>query len=106
MDGPLGGDMRARPPVLTLAVAVAAIAAGAMMSAPASAATPLVAAHTAVTTNVAPTIVQHPTARACDAVAKPGQMTCMAIRRTDVKGVKANAMAPNATPSGITPANL
>ncbi len=100
--------MRARPPVLTLFAAATAIAVGMLMSAPASAATPTSSAvHTnAATTSAVPAITQHSFTHSCAATAKTGHMTCFALRVTDVPSVSANALSPNATPSGYGPSNL
>jgi len=54
----------------------------------------------------APIVAQHPVVRSCALPAKPDEMTCFALRRTDIKGVRENALAPDATPSGYSPANL
>jgi subtilase family serine protease len=40
----------------------------------------------------------------CAAVTSPGTMRCFALRRTDLKAVR--TLAPAATPSGLSPANL
>jgi subtilase family serine protease len=45
------------------------------------------------------------TVHACGAAA-PGFATCLAQFRTDVAAVKANAVSPNALPSGLGPADL
>ncbi len=45
----------------------------------------------------------------CATSAKRGQATCFALRRTDISepsALKADAIAPNATPSGLSPASL
>jgi subtilase family serine protease len=41
--------------------------------------------------------------RSCAAPSHPGELACLALRRTDLH---ANALAPNATPSGYGPADL
>jgi Putative Ig domain len=43
-------------------------------------------------------------AHSCAAVTTPGVMSCFALRRTDLKSTR--TLAPNATPSGIGPADL
>lgn len=99
--------MRARPPVLTLIAAATAIVVGTMMSPlAAQAATPLAATPHTTVANPATNQAKAPTVHSCAAVAKPGTMTCMSLRRTDIAGVKASAVAPNATVSGLSPANL
>ena len=102
--------MRARPQVLTLITAATAIVVAAMMSTTsASAATPRTGAHHATSAAAAapaPAITQHPTVHSCATPAKAHVMTCYALRRKDIKGVKASAMAPDATPSGYGPSSL
>ncbi|HEY1484485.1 MAG TPA: hypothetical protein VGF84_00190, partial [Micromonosporaceae bacterium] len=102
--------MRVRPPALTLLTAATAIAVGVMMSTTANAATPLAGAHGATasstTASSTPAITQHPTARACAIPTKRNVFACNAIIRTDIKGVRANALSPDATPSGYGPSNL
>ena len=44
-------------------------------------------------------------ARSCAATTKAHVMTCFALRRTD-RSPSALAISPNATPSGLSPANL
>jgi subtilase family serine protease len=96
--------------VLTLLTAATAIAVVTMMSTTANAATPLATAHTATASSnnavSTPKITQHPTARACAIPTKRNVFACNAIRRTDIKGVSANALSPDATPSGYGPSNL
>ena len=46
------------------------------------------------------------TERACSAPLHPGGPVCYALIRTDVATVKANALAPDATPSGYGPSDL
>jgi hypothetical protein len=104
--------MRVRPPMLTLIAATTAIVVGTMMTTTAaSAATPLAAVQHSATTSAAapattPAITQHATVRACALPSKPDTMACMALRRADIKGVRANAISPDATPSGYGPTNL
>jgi hypothetical protein len=43
-------------------------------------------------------------AKSCADVTTPGLMRCFALRRTDIKSTE--TIAPDATPSGVTPANL
>jgi hypothetical protein len=93
-----------------MSAAVAISAAAAVMLAPitASAAT---TSHPAAkasqpTAAPAPAVKQHPYVHACAAPAKRDEVSCFALRRTDIKGVRENALAPDATPSGYSPANL
>jgi hypothetical protein len=81
--------------MLTLVTAATAIVVGAMMSTTsASAATPLASA------------AKVSTVRACALPTKAHMMACMALRRSDLKAVAANAITPNATPSGFGPSDL
>ena len=82
--------MRVRPPALVALGAAALLAAGVMLAGPALAAT----------TSASPSNV----ARACAAPTKAHVMSCFALRRTDL--ASALAISPNATPSGLSPANL
>jgi hypothetical protein len=93
--------------VLTLLAAATAIAVGTLMSTSAFAAAPQVstASLTSAAVAAAP-IVQHPVARSCAAPATRTTMTCFALRRTDIQGVSANALSPDATPSGFGPSQL
>jgi Putative Ig domain len=98
--------MRVRPPVFTLITAATAIVVVAMMSTTANAATPSASvSHTAAVTTVT-TAAKVPTVRACAAPAKAHMMACMALRRSDIAGVSANALSPDATPSGFGPSSL
>src|SRR6266702_4489773 len=45
----------------------------------------------------------HPYVRVCATPTKAGEMACLSYRRTDIK---AQAIAPNATPSGFGPTSL
>jgi subtilase family serine protease len=45
-------------------------------------------------------------ARACSAAPAPGFASCLAWIRTDIAPLKANAVSPNALPSGLGPADL
>jgi hypothetical protein len=47
-----------------------------------------------------------PTKRLCSASAAPGQMACLALVRTDIAGVPADALSPAATPAGYGPGDL
>jgi hypothetical protein len=47
-----------------------------------------------------------PTQRACDTPLRPGAPVCYALVRTDITALRANAMAPDATPSGYGPSDL
>jgi len=49
---------------------------------------------------------QVPVKRLCSTPTRRGQMACMSLVRTDVKGVSAHAITPNATPSGYGPTDL
>ena len=83
--------MRVRPPVFVAIGAAAVLTAGVLL-----AATPSMAATTAASpSNVA---------RACATTTKAHVMTCFALRRTDVASPL--VIGPNATPSGLGPANL
>ena len=42
----------------------------------------------------------------CSTPSHRGQMACLALVRTDVKGISAHAITPNATPSGYGPTDL
>src|SRR4051794_39974110 len=53
----------------------------------------------------APAAPRPTTVHACGAAA-PGFATCLAQFRTDVAAVKADAVSPNALPSGLGPADL
>jgi Putative Ig domain len=48
----------------------------------------------------------HPTVRECAIPARPREMACNALRRTDIKGVRASALAANVIPPGYSPASL
>jgi hypothetical protein len=115
--------MRARPQVLTLLTATATFVAVALsMSLPAQATTPPVAATTAASTVASgalasaggangatvnlPSAAHMATRQSCATPTARHTMQCFALMRTDVKAVSANAIAPNATPSGYGPANL
>jgi subtilase family serine protease len=99
--------MRARPPVLTLLTAATALVVGAMMSTPAQAAVATTAGPTLASTTTAATAATNvQTQRSCARPASKHTMTCFALRRTDIPMVSANAISPNATPSGLGPANL
>ena len=115
--------MRARPQVLTLLTATATFVAVALsMSLPAQATTAPVAATTAANTVTAGTLASgsgtngatvnlpsaaHMTTRqSCATPTARHTMQCFALLRSDVKAVSANAITPNATPSGYGPANL
>ena len=98
---------------LSVLAAVAALAIGGA-TAPSSAAPAVHSKATVARSTVTPSTVKTSspakitTKRSCGA-AKAGHMTCFSIRRTDVKepgAFKLDAVVPNATPSGITPANL
>jgi hypothetical protein len=82
--------MRVRPPVLVALAGAALLAAGIALAGPALAAT----------TSTSPSNI----ARACAAPTRAHVMACGALRRTDIKS--ALAIGPNATPSGLLPANL
>jgi len=98
--------MRVRPPVFTLITAATAIVVVAMMSTTANAATPSASvSHTAAVSTVT-TAAKVPTVRACAVPTKAHMMACMALRRTDIAGVRANALSPDATPSGFGPSSL
>ncbi|MYR17778.1 putative Ig domain-containing protein, partial [Streptomyces sp. SID6137] len=47
-----------------------------------------------------------PTTHVCASDHTPGHVSCFAQRRTDIKSKLAAAISPNATPSGLSPANL
>jgi subtilase family serine protease len=49
---------------------------------------------------------QAPTKHLCSAPAHRGQMACLALVRTDIKGISAQAIHPDATPSGYGPTDL
>jgi len=85
-------NMRVRPPVLVAIGAAAVLTAGMLAAVPAFAASTSSAASSANVT------------QACASVAKAHEMSCFALRRTDVVG--AFALAPNATPSGYGPPDL
>ncbi|HEY2672438.1 MAG TPA: putative Ig domain-containing protein [Rugosimonospora sp.] len=79
--------MRVRPPVLVAIGAAAVLTAGVLAAAPASAATTAAANYT----------------HSC-ATAKAHEMTCFALRRTDVAAPQ--SISPAATPSGYGPSDL
>ncbi|HEX4061282.1 MAG TPA: putative Ig domain-containing protein [Streptosporangiaceae bacterium] len=100
-----------RGPIMSATVAVAAAAAVMLAPITASAATTSAGAHPAAkgsqpTAAPAPAVKQHPVARACATPAKRDEMSCFALRRTDIKAVLEKSLAPDATPSGYSPANL
>ena len=102
--------MRARPQVLTMLAAAATFVAVALsMSAPAQATT-VTAVGSAVTaqstTPHLPSTLHMTTRQSCATPNTAHTMQCFAIQRTDVRGVAANAIAPNVTPSGYGPADL
>jgi subtilase family serine protease len=97
--------MRARPPVLTLLAAAAATVVAIGLSTPSYAAAQPTAAPAAVNPAAA-TTTQHPVSRACATPTTPRTMHCFALKRTDIKGVLANAISPDATPSGYGPSQL
>jgi Putative Ig domain len=97
-----------RGPIMSAAVAISAAAAVMLAPITASAAT---TSHPAVkssqpTAAPAPAVKQHPFVHACTAPAKRDEMSCFALRRTDIKAVRESALAPDATPSGYSPASL
>src|SRR5258708_4113072 len=114
--------MRARPQVLTLLTATATFVAVALsMSLPAQATTTPVTATAATTvasgalasgssangaTVNLPSAAHMTTRQSCATPTARHTMQCFSLIRTDVKAVSANAIAPNATPSGFGPANL
>jgi subtilase family serine protease len=84
-----------RRPLLFVASAVAIAAASVFTLPVASAAAPT------------PALVhRHTMANACSTAVQPGFARCAAIVRTDVAGVKASAVSPNALPSGLGPSQL
>jgi subtilase family serine protease len=84
-----------RRSLLFVASAVAIAAASAFTVPVASAAAPT------------PALQHRPTtANVCSASVQPGFARCMAVLRTDIAGVKANAVSPNALPSGLGPSQL
>src|SRR5215475_1792890 len=106
---PQGGDMRARPQVLTMFAAAATFVAVALsMSAPAQAmaATSAASSATSASTPHVPSAAHMTTRHACATPSTAHTAHCFAIIRTDVKAVSANAIVPNATPSGYGPADL
>jgi hypothetical protein len=92
----------------TAAMLLAPVAASAATAGPHHAATggPKLAALHKAAHVTAPIAVQHPVTRSCAVPAKRDMMTCFALRRTDIKPVRENALAPDATPSGYGPASL
>jgi subtilase family serine protease len=54
--------------------------------------------------NASPT--QPNVTRVCSQPTRAHLMACMALRRTDIGGSSAATVAPAATPSGLSPANL
>ena len=98
---------------LSVLAAVAALAIGGAMAtasaAPATTSKTTVAKSTAdPSAATKSTATKVTTKRSCGA-AKAGHMTCFSIRRTDVRepgAFKLQAVVPNVTPSGLSPANL
>jgi subtilase family serine protease len=90
----------------TVAIAAAAAVMLAPMAASAAANSPTTAKGSQPTAAPAPAVKQHPVVRACAAPTKRDEMACFALRRTDIKAVRENALAPDATPSGYGPTNL
>ena len=98
------GHFRAVTAVLAGATATAALM---LAPAAASAATSPKAAHHSATAATVTPVTQHPTVRSCALPTRPGVMSCDALRRTDIKGVREAALAAAAaTPSGYGPASL
>jgi hypothetical protein len=106
--------MRARPPVLIMLTATATFVAVALsLSLPTQAATTPAAASPvaagALATGSAvhlPSAAPMTTRANCAKPASRHTMQCFALMRTDITAVSANAITPNATPSGYGPANL
>src|ERR1700677_2582815 len=85
-----------RGPIMSAAVAISAAAAVMLAPITASAAT---TSHQAVkssqpTAAPAPAVKQHPFVHACTAPVKRDEVSCFALRRTDIKGVRESALAP------------
>jgi subtilase family serine protease len=83
--------MRVRPPVLAL-IGVAALTAGTLIATPAQASKP------------SPTVSAKTVSRSCALPTTAHVMACNSLRRTDL--VAQATISPNATPSGLSPANL
>ena len=97
-----------RGPIVSAAVAISAAAAVMLAPMTASAAT---TSHPAAKSSQpvaapAPAVKQHPFVHACAAPAKRDEMSCFALRRTDIKAVRENSLTPGVTPSGYSPASL
>lgn len=97
-----------RGSITTAAVAICSAAAVMLAPITASAAT---TSHPAAkssqpTAAPAPAVKQHPFVHACAAPVKRDEVSCFALRRTDIKAVKESALGADATPSGYSPANL
>jgi hypothetical protein len=90
----------------TVAIAAAAAVMLAPMAASAATNSPATAKGSQPTAAPAPAVKQHPVVRACAVPTKRDEMACFALRRTDIKAVRENALAPDTTPSGYSPANL
>lgn len=86
---------------LSATPAAAALSGVAVHSASAASASTLISASAPVST-----ARQVPVKHLCSAPSHRGQMACMSLVRTDVKGVSAHAITPNATPSGYGPTDL
>jgi hypothetical protein len=57
--------------------------------------------------DIQPVGKKDPTTHACPVTPKPGHMTCFALRRTDIKGIREGALEnAGATPSGYGPSQL
>jgi hypothetical protein len=103
--------MRARPQVLMLVTAATGFVVAAVMSAPAQASTIHLAtpnpAAAAVAAAVTPAVPAHVTTRqSCATPNTVHTMQCFALMRTDIHAVAANALVPNALPSGYGPTDL
>src|SRR5215475_7616398 len=100
--------MRARPQVLMLVAAATGFIVAAMMSAPAQASTiHLATPNTATATAVTPATPARVTTRqSCATPTTAHTMRCFALQRTDIRAVAANAIVPNAVPSGYGPTDL
>ncbi|HWC79493.1 MAG TPA: ricin-type beta-trefoil lectin domain protein [Pseudonocardiaceae bacterium] len=60
----------------------------------------------ALSTTATAAATQATTEHACDTASRPGEPTCYAVIRTDITPLRANAMQPDATPSGYGPSDL
>jgi len=91
-----------------LVTAATGFVVAAMMSTPAQASTiHLATPNTATATAVTPATPAHVTTRqSCATPTTAHTMRCFALQRTDIRAVAANAIVPNALPSGYGPTDL